>query len=294
MLSVAQKDDTIESEKPKRRVSVVTNKFLRTRSAKIGAILIAILLAFILIAPLFLPYGPYQIAGQDNSPPSFAHPFGTDYVGHDLLSQVVFGAYPSLLVGLIAAAGAVILGFIVGLFAGYYTKLEPVLSASTDVIMSFPSLVLLIVIGSLFNPTNLLITGSIILVLWAPCARAIRAQVASLKKLPYVNAARTSGMSDRQILWRVVAPGVSSIAMAYFVLIVSISIVLVTALEFVGVGNPDQISWGSILYFAQQYGFYLGDWWWVVAPGAAITIVSAGFALIGFSFEELMNPRLRV
>ena len=81
--------------------------------------------------------------------------------------------------------------------------------------------------------------------------------------------------------------------MAYFVLLVSVSIVLATALEFIGVGNPQIVSWGSILFFAQQYGFFSGDWWWVLAPGLAITVVATGFALVGFSFEEILNPRLR-
>jgi peptide/nickel transport system permease protein len=268
-------------------------RFFRTRSAKIGWILIISILALVLIGPFFETYAPTAIAGPPDNPPSLAHPFGTDYLGHDLLSQVIYGAYPSLLVGLIAALGATLFGFVVGVLGGYYGKLEWLLSASTDAILSIPALPLLILIGIIFVVTDQLIIVGLMLVLWAPAARAIRSQVASLKKLPYVDAARTSGYSDQRIIWRVIVPKVGSIGLAYFVLSVSVSIVLATALEFIGVGNPQIVSWGSILFFAQQYGFFAGDWWWVLAPGLAITIVAVGFALIGFSFEELLNPRLR-
>jgi peptide/nickel transport system permease protein len=268
-------------------------RFLRTKSAKVGWVLILSVLVLVLLGPYLVPYSPYATQSTANDPPSLAHPFGTDYLGHDLLSQVIFGAYPSLLVGLAAALGATLCGFVVGVLGGYYKRLEWVLSASTDAILSIPALPLLILIGIIFVVTDQLIIAGLILVLWAPIARAVRAQVASLKKLPYVDAARTSGMSDWKIIWRVIVPKVGSIAMAYFVLSVSVSIVLATALEFIGVGNPEVVSWGSILFFAQQYGFYLGDWWWVLAPGLAITVIATGFALIGFSVEEILNPRLR-
>jgi peptide/nickel transport system permease protein len=268
-------------------------RFFRTRSAKVGWVLILSILILVLVGPFFEPYSPTATTGANDSPPSLAHPFGTDYLGHDLLSQVIYGAYPSLLVGLVAALGATLFGFVVGVLGGYYKKLEWVLSASTDAILSIPSLPLLILIGIIFVVTNQLIIGGLMLVLWAPAARAVRSQVASIKKLPYVDAARTSGFSDWRIIWQVIVPKVGSIAMAYFVLLVSVSIVLATALEFIGVGNPQIVSWGSILFFAQQYGFFSGDWWWVLAPGLAITVVATGFALVGFSFEEILNPRLR-
>jgi peptide/nickel transport system permease protein len=268
-------------------------RFFRTLSAKVGWILILSILLLVLLGPFLVPYSPTVTSGPADSPPSIAHPFGTDYLGHDLLSQVIYGAYPSLLVGLIAALGATLFGFVVGVLGGYYGKLEWLLSASTDAILSIPALPLLILIGIIFPVTDQLIIAGLMLVLWAPAARAVRSQVASIKKLPFVDAAHTSGYSDWRIIWRVIVPKVGSIGMAYFVLLVSVSIVLATALEFIGVGNPEVVSWGSILYFAQQYGFYAGDWWWVLAPGLAITIVATGFALIGFSFEEILNPRLR-
>jgi peptide/nickel transport system permease protein len=271
------------------------SKIFKAKSAKAGACIIVTIFLFVLLGPYFVTHSPYATNfSQQNKPPDFSHPFGTDYQGRDILSQVIYGAYPSLLVGLVAAIGAVILGFFVGVLAGYYGKLEGPLSGATDVVLTFPNLPLLVVIGTLFLVSDQLIIGALILVLWAPAARAVRVQVQSSKKLGYVEAAKMGGLSDWQIVWQVIVPEVAAIAVAYFILLVSVAIILVTSLEFLGVGNPNIVSWGSILYWAQRYGFLVGDWWWVLAPGLSITLVATGFALIGFSFEEILNPRLRV
>jgi peptide/nickel transport system permease protein len=268
-------------------------KIIRSKSSKFGSAIIIVIFGFILLGPFFITTSPTKIAGPPNSPPSLAHPFGTDYAGHDVMSQVVFGAYPTLIWGIVAAIGATILGFVAGLFGGYYKRLEPIISSATDVVLSFPSLVLLITVGAIFQATDELIAVILILILWATEARAIRAQVSSVKNFVYVNAARTSGLSDWQIVWRIIAPEIGAIAIAYFVLIVSVSIVLAAGVEFLGVGNLYEVSWGTMLYYAQQYGFFAGDWWWVLAPGLLLGLTATGFALIGFSFEEILNPRLR-
>jgi len=280
----------LASIKPKRGV---VSRFLVSKAAKFGAAIIIVIVGFILLGPFFIHTKPDAVSGLPNRPPSPAHPFGTDYQGHDVMSQVVFGAYPTLIWGLIAAIGATALGFVAGLFGGYYGRLEVLVSGATDVVLSFPSLILLITVGAIFEASDWLIAVVLILILWATGARAIRAQVSSVKNFAYVDAAKTSGLTDWQIVWRIIAPEVGSIAIAYFVLIVSVSIVLAAGVEFLGVGNLSEVSWGSILYFAQQYGFFAGDWWWVLAPGLLLALTAMGFALIGFSFEEILNPRLR-
>ncbi len=269
------------------------SRLLRKRSAKVG---FAIILAFILmmiIGPFFVQ-SPTATSSLQHSPPSYSHPFGTDWLGHDVLSEVVWGAFPSLSVSIAAATGAVVLGLLVGVFAGYFSKLEGLLTGTADVVLTFPALPLLVLLGSLFPVTNVLIASILILVLWPPVARSIRSQVLSVKQMPYIEAAKTSGMKNRQIILRAIIPEVIPLAIAYFVLLVAAAVVLVSALEFLGVGNPNIVSWGSMLYYAQIFAFYNGDWWWILAPGLSITLVATGFALLGFSVEEVMNPRLRV
>ena len=257
----------------------------------------SIILAFvilIIIGPFLTPYAPTQTSSSKNSPPSFAHPFGTDYLGHDVLSQVIYGAYPSMIIGVLGATGSVLVGLTVGVMAGYFRKLEGVLTGTADVVLTFPPLPLMILLGSLYPATTSLIILILIIVLWPVSARSIpfpstfhkgKALCQILQKLV--------GWAILEIVRRVIIPEVASLAIAYFVLTVAAAIVLVTALQFLGVGNPDVVSWGSILYWAQQFAFYNGDWWWILAPGLSITLVATAFALVGFSVEEIMNPRLR-
>jgi peptide/nickel transport system permease protein len=275
-------------------VTIPLGRILRTGSAKAGIVIIVGVLGFIFGVVLLPHHPPLAFVGPPDSPPSLRFPFGTDFLGHDLLSQVAFGAFPTLSIGLIAALGGTLIGFFLGLYGGYYNAVQPIISGTIDVVLSFPSIVLLILIASLFTASNQLIALSLILILWATVARGVRAQVASLKKLPYVDASRTSGMSDWRIVNRVIAPAVAPIAISYFVLTISIGIVIATSVQWIGLGNVTQVSWGSILYYAELYAFVRGDWWWVVEPGLMLALIAIGFSLIGFAIEEELNPRLRV
>ncbi|MHB8566365.1 MAG: ABC transporter permease [Nitrososphaerales archaeon] len=269
------------------------SRILHSKPAIAGMVMLAGILIFVLLGPFLWPYKPFQVAGPLNSPPSLAHPFGTDYMGEDLMSQVIYGAYPTLIVGVVSAVASTLIGFVAGLYGGYYEKARVPISLATDIILSFPSIALLIVIGSLYLPSTPVIIGGLIVILWATCSRAILPQVSSLKKLPYIDAARTSGLRNRKIMWKIIAPAVYPVAIAYFILIVSIGIIIATSIGYLGMGNFSEISWGTIFYYAQQNAFFLGDWWWVLAPGLMLALTASSFALVGFSLEEIMNPRLR-
>jgi peptide/nickel transport system permease protein len=269
--------------------------FLRRKAAKAGVIIIGAILLLIIIGPFVIPYGPYQSNfNLINSPPSLAHPLGTEYLGRDVLSQLVWGAQSSLLVGVGGAVGAVLIGTIIGMFAGYFRWLEGLLTGLTDIVMIFPAVPLIVLLGTLRPVSDSYLIIILSVVLWPPIARSIRSQVLSVKVLPYVEVAKMSGMSDIEIVYKVIFPAVAAIIFAYFVLTVAACVVLVTGLQFLGVGNPDIVSWGSMIYWAQHFGFYAEAWWWIVAPGAVITLFTVGLAMIGYSIEEVMNPRLRV
>jgi len=265
----------------------------RSRSARLGSIIVLGFVVLAILGPLVYPHSPNAVSRFHNQPPSPTFPLGTDNLGHDVLSQTIYGARSSIFVGVSAAAGAALLGLLVGVIAGYYDRLESIFTGAADIIMTFPALPLLILVGTIYLASDPLIILMLILVLWPPIARASRSQILTVKKLPYVEAAKTGGSKDRQIISRILIPEIASIVTAYFVLTVAGAIVIVAALEFLGVGNPNIVNWGSMLYWAQQFAFYLGDWWWILAPGLSITLLATGFALIGFSVEEAMNPRLR-
>lgn len=270
-----------------------TLRYLMTPKASRAGIAIIAAIALMIVAGSAVAGSPYATSAAINSPPSLAHIFGTDYLGRDVFSQVVHGAYVSLFVAIVASIASVLLGSVIGMFAGYYSKAEAPLSGLGDVLMAFPTLPFLILLGLLFSPTNLLIAVLLAIVLWPAVSRSIRAQVASIKRRPYVDAARVGGYSDMRIIFSIISPEITPISMAYFVINTSSAIVIVTALEFLGVGNVNVVTWGSILYWAQQYAFFSGDWWWVLAPGLVISLLAIGLALVGYAVEEITNPRLR-
>lgn len=241
-----------------------------------------------------VPYGPYQTSAAVDQAPSFAHLLGTDYQGVDVLSQLIWGAYPSMVVGVLGALGAVLVGVFVGTLAGYYNSLEGPLTGFTDIVMIFPAVPLMVLIGTVRPSSNTDLIWVLAFVLWPPIARSIRSQVLSIREMPFVEVGKVSGMRDWEILTKIVVRSVAVIAFAYFVLSVGAAIILVTGLEYIGVGNPDVVSWGSMIYWGQQFGFYVGAWWWILAPGMAISLLTIGLAMIGFTFEEVFNPRLRV
>ncbi|MHB8566165.1 MAG: ABC transporter permease [Nitrososphaerales archaeon] len=271
---------------------ISTILFKKTTS-KVGTILLVGFLAVIFIGPFVIPYSPTLYSSDRFSPPSLTHLLGTDNLGHDVLSQVVYGAYPSLIVSLLSAIGGALIGLFAGVVGGYYTKAEGFVSGAADIIVTFPPLPLLILVGLISPNIGYLIIVALIAVLWAPVGRAVRSQVLSVRKRPFVDAAKASGMSDFKIVMKIMIPETASIAFAYFVLDTAVAIIIVTALEFLGVGNPNVVSWGSMFYWSYEFAFAAGAWWWVLAPGVSITIVALSLALIGFSIEEALNPRLR-
>jgi peptide/nickel transport system permease protein len=268
---------------------------LRRRSAKVGLGIVVGLILVVAVGPFVVPYNPNTPNFSNvNAAPSLAHPLGTEYQGRDVLSQLVWGAQLSLFVGVVGAFGAVSLGALVGVLAGYFRRLEGLLTGFADVVMIFPAVPLIVLLGALRPVDDVYFIVMLTVVLWPPIARSVRSQVLSVRELPYVEVSKMSGMRDFEVLYKVILPAVAAIIFAYFVLTVAATIVLVTGLEFLGVGNPDVVSWGSMIYWAQQFGFYSGDWWWILAPGVAITLLTVGLALIGYSMEEVLNPRLRV
>jgi peptide/nickel transport system permease protein len=279
--------------KIKTRSKIWLSRYIRGKQGKAGVLIICIFVILALLGPFLIPYPANAMSSQRFQPPSLRHIFGTDYLGHDIFSQLITGAFPSMIVGILASLGATFLGTIVGAFSGYFQKLEGILMAATDTLMTIPILPLLILAGTIFIGTNELVLSLLILLLWPPIARSVRSQVLSISKKTYVEATKRNGLSDLGVIRRIIIPEIFPIVLAYFVLSVATSIVIIAALELLGIGNPNVISWGSMLYWAQQYAFYNGAWWWFLAPGLAITLLALGFALVGFSFEETTNPRLR-
>ena len=262
----------------------------------VGAIFVLGLVLMAVFAGQLSPYDPTERVARPFLEPSAEHPLGTNDIGQDLFSELVHGARISLTVGVVAAIVSLIIGTTVGLLAGFYPRrLGRLLMRGVDVILVLPFLPLLIILAaylgrSLF--TTIIVIG---LLSWAGSARVIRSQVLSLTERDYVLAARSMGASDRHIVTRHVLPRVLLLAIGVFVSATAGAILLEASLSFLGLGDPLQKSWGTMLYWAQVRGAFLTPaWlWWVLPPGLLIAAAALGFALLGFSVEQRINPRLR-
>ena len=287
-------ETTTEQSQSFHNVIALSKLLLHGTKAKAGFSLIVGFLIIALLSAYIAPYSPVRPTGTTYEPPSITHLLGTDYLGVDVLSEIIWGTRISLLIGLAAAAFATGIGSTVGITAGYKGGwIDEALMRSSDIALAIPSLVLMILFVVYLTPSLPSILLAISITTWPPIARSVRSQVLSIRERPFVDAARMTGMSDLRIMLTVILPNVLALIMANGILQVTYSIVAESALDFIGVGLPSLISWGTMLYWAEQFAFFHNAWWWITAPGVCIALLGLGFVLVGFSMEEIANPRIR-
>lgn len=258
---------------------------------------VVIVLAFALIAifsPLLVPYDTERPSGESFEAPSSTHWLGTDDLGVDMLSLLLAGTKNSMLVGFAAAFVAVIIGGTLGIVAGYRGGWgETGAVALTDFFLVIPGLPLMIILAALFGQSIYHIVLVIGLLGWMGVSYVVRAQVHTLKERGFVARARSLGAGDLYIIRRHILPHVAPLLVAQTVLSVAIAVFLEAALAFIGLGDLERVSWGTILRDAFQHtAVSAGAWWAVVPAGVCIALVVLGCFLVGQGVEEAMNPRL--
>lgn len=270
--------------------------FWKNRIARVGSILLILFVLLAITAPLISPYSPTDSNFQQMLQPSASHLLGTTQNGEDVLSQLIYGTRISLLVGFIAGFATTVLSLVIGLIAGYLPGfVDEILSYVTNVFLVLPSLPLMIVLAAYSHVKGIwLIVFVIVVTSWSWGARVLRAQVTTLRTRDYVVAARFAGDGMMRVLFREIFPNMMSLVAASFLGAALSAILGEAGLEFLGLGDPNVNSWGTMLYWAQNGGALLqGQWAWLAAPGLCIALLGTSLVLMNFAVDELANPRLR-
>lgn len=270
---------------------------MRHPTGRLGLVIVAAVVLVAAFAGLIAPFDPYDLFSRDlpRLAPSAAHLLGTDHIGNDILSKLIYGARVSLIVGVITGISSTLLGAVLGMMAGYLGGwFDTVIMRAVDVLMTIPSLPLMILIATYVGTQFYMIIIIFTLLGWTGMARTIRAQVLSLKSQKYITAAELAGASRGYVMFRHILPEVSPLLIVSGVLSAAGVMVAEAGLSFLGFGDPKAISWGKMLFEAQaNHGLLLKAWWWVLSPGIAIFVTVIGFMLVGYALEEIVNPRVR-
>ena len=282
----------------RRRLSTFVGQF---RESKLGIVGLLILMIF-LFTSIFANYlSDYPTkATQGNlrdrfSPPNQKYLLGTDDVGRDILTLIMYGGRISLLIGFLAAFLSGGIGTIIGLTAGYFGGWkEDILMRITDIVLVIPGLPLMLVLAAILGTSFWNIIFVISITGWTGTARIVRAQVLSLKERAFIESSKAIGASDLRIIGVHLLPNVFPIILAQMVLGIGGAILSEASLSFLGLGDPLSISWGMILHWAFASGALSSNYWWfIVPPGICITLVALGFTFVGYAFDQIVNPRIR-
>jgi peptide/nickel transport system permease protein len=266
--------------------------YRRNHAAVAGlAVLVVVLLAAI-FGPLAYTTDPFDMVGRPSSPPSARFVLGTDVSGRDMLAGLLHGARVSLLIGILASLGATLFGLIVGAIAGYYGRaVDTVLMRCTDFFLTIPSFILAIVIIAIFRPSVATVTLAIAAVSWPQVARLARAEFIAHRDREYVLACRALGMSDFEIITRQILPNALPSLLVVSSLLVATSILTESGLSFLGLSDPNVISWGYMVGVGRTV--LRVAWWMPAIPGIAILLTVLCINLVGEGLNEALNPRLQ-
>lgn len=280
---------------PKRLFRAMRDSFSLFRESKMALVGLGITGFFVVIgmfAPLIAPYRPGSIEFEPFIPPSGAHIMGTDDLGRDVFSRVIFGSRISMVVGVFAGLTSLVIGVIVGLASGYLGgKADMLLMRFVEVVQVIPRFFLVIMLVVIFGPSIMNIIIAIGILGWPSTARIVRAEVLSTKELPFVEAARLMGLSDIRIMLSEILPNTITSAIVNTALLSAAAIISEAGLSFLGLGDPNMFSLGLLLQ--QSYRFLVRAWWAAVFPGVFVSLMVLGLNLLTDGVSAAVNPQKR-
>ncbi len=269
--------------------------FLTNRKGMLGFAILLVFVVLAALAPLISPYDPYRRAGKPHVQPGVEHFLGTSRQGKDVFSQLLEGGRTSLTVGFVAGLAATAIGLAVGISAGYSGgKADEVLTFFVNVSLVLPALPLIIVFASFIEEASPTIIGLVLaLTGWGWSARTIRTQTLAIKSREFVLAAELMGEKKWRIIALEILPNMSSFVVGGFVLATIYGILAEAGLEFIGLGSPSSVTWGTMLYWAMRaQALQTGGWFEVWPPAIAIMVTGAALVLVNFAVDEITNPQL--
>ncbi|MEB8388022.1 ABC transporter permease [Rhodobacteraceae bacterium KMM 6894] len=268
-------------------------RFRYNRGAVIGLVILAIVIIAAILAPFIFPQSPWKMVQRPFLPPFTQDGLllGTDALGRDVMSGLAHGAYVSLLVGLVSTIVALAIGVPVGACAGYFAgRTDDALMRFTEFFQTIPSFALAIVLLAIFQPSLVFVIIAIAIVSWPPVARLVRGEVLSLRTREFVEAATLSGLGNTQIILRHILPNALPPIIVLASLMVAQAILLESSLSFLGLGDPNVMSWGYMIGAARTV--IRTAWWLSFLPGMAILLTVLALNLIGEGLNDALNPRL--
>ena len=268
-------------------------RFTRNRSAVLGLGILAVVIFIAAIAGLIYPEDPFRLAGKPLSSPGMnGFLLGSDSLGRDVASGIAHGAKTSLFIGLIATVVAVTIGVFFGAFAGYYGgRVDDLLMRVTEVFQTIPSFIFAILLVAIMKPSIESVVIAIAVVSWPSVARLVRGEFLALKNREFVQACHTLGMSDIRIMMREILPNCLSPIIVVGSLMVATAILIESGLAFLGLGDPNVMSWGFQIGAGRT--MLRSAWWVCTFPGVAILITVLSINLVGEGLNDALNPRLR-
>ena len=267
--------------------------FARNRSAVAGLIILVLISLGAVFGPPLYPTDPFDMVWAPFSPPGDAgFIFGTDYLGRDLLAMIINGARVSLIIGLAAAVVSIVIGVTIGALAGFYRGIiEEILMRFTEFFQVLPTLLFSMVIVALFGASLPMITLAIGIVSWTAVARITRAEFLRIRELEYVMASRASGTKNAKLMFRIILPNALPPIIVQSALMVGSAILFEAGLSFLGLTDPNVVSWGQIIGSNRQY--ILDASYTVTIPGLAIFVTVLAISLVGDGLNDALNPKLR-
>jgi peptide/nickel transport system permease protein len=254
---------------------------------RLGLILVSFFVLIAIFADLIAPHSPWE-RFEPYKKPSIKHWLGTNDIGNDILSELIYGSRASLIVGVGASAIATLLGLLIGLISGYFKGFaDELLMGITDIFLMIPRIPLLIILAAFLKSSFWIIMLALGLLWWTSTARVVRSRTIQIREMDFVTSSKCLGFKNRHIILSDILPNIFPVALPKFMLTVATAMISEASLSFLGLGDPSMKSWGLMINFAFIKGGLINEmWWWYLPPGICIVLFVFSIVLLGFSFEE--------